>query len=32
MRSVGVFAKGPGSEIGQLRGDLHGWWRQATGR
>jgi hypothetical protein len=25
-----VFAKGPGSEIEQLRGDLHGRWRQAT--
>jgi hypothetical protein len=31
MRPVSVFAKGPGSETGQLRGDLHGRWRQATG-
>ncbi|MGH3846826.1 MAG: IS630 family transposase [Pseudonocardiaceae bacterium] len=30
MRPVSVFAKGPGSEIEQLRGDLHGRWRQAT--
>src|SRR5690349_15254601 len=30
MRPVSVFAKGPGSEIERLRGDLHGRWRQAT--
>ena len=30
MRPVSVFANGPESEIGQLRGDLHGRWRQAT--
>jgi hypothetical protein len=30
MRPVGVFAEGPGSEIEQLRADLHGRWRQAT--
>src|SRR5258707_7822180 len=30
MRPVSVFAKGPGSEIEQLRGDLQGRWRQAT--
>ena len=30
MRPVSVFAKGPGSEIEQLRGDLHGRWRQAA--
>jgi hypothetical protein len=30
MRPVSVFANGPGSEIEQLRGDLHGRWRQAT--
>ena len=30
MRPVSVFAKGPASEIEQLRGDLHGRWRQAT--
>ena len=30
MRPVSVFAKGPGSETDQLRGDLHGRWRQAT--
>jgi hypothetical protein len=30
MRPVSVSANGPASEIGQLRGDLHGWWRQAT--
>ena len=30
MRPVTVFAKGPGSEIEQLRSDLHGRWRQAT--
>ena len=30
MRPVSVFAKGPGREIEQLRGDLHGRWRQAT--
>jgi hypothetical protein len=30
MRPVSVFAKGPGNEIEQLRGDLHGRWRQAT--
>jgi transposase len=30
MRPVSVFAKGPGSEIEQLRDDLHGRWRQAT--
>ena len=30
MRPVSVFAKGPGSEIEQLRSDLHGRWRQVT--
>jgi transposase len=30
MRPVSVFANDPGSQIGQLRGDLHGRWRQAT--
>ncbi len=30
MRPVSVFAKGLGSEIEQLQGDLHGRWRQAT--
>jgi transposase len=30
MRPVSVFAKAPGSESEQLRGDLHGRWRQAT--
>jgi len=30
MRPVSVFAKGPGSEIEQLRDDLQGRWRQAT--
>ena len=30
MRPVSVFAKGQGSEIEQLRDDLHGRWRQAT--
>jgi hypothetical protein len=25
-----VFAKGPGCRIAQVRGDLHGRWRQAT--
>jgi transposase len=29
MRPVSVSANRPGSEIGQLRGDLHGRWRQA---
>ena len=29
MRPVSVFAKGPAGEIEQLRGDLHGRWRQA---
>src|SRR5580693_7817641 len=29
MRPVSVFAKGPGSEIEQLRAELHGRWRQA---
>jgi transposase len=29
-RPVSVFAKGPGSEIGQLRAELQGRWRQAT--
>ena len=29
MRPVSVFAKAPGSEIEQLRGDLQGRWRQA---
>ncbi len=28
MRPVSVFAKGPGSEIEQLRGELRGRWRQ----
>jgi transposase len=30
MRPVSVFAKAPGSESEQLRGDLHGRWRQAA--
>jgi hypothetical protein len=30
MRPVSVFAKGPGSEIEQLRSELQGRWRQAT--
>jgi len=30
VRPVSVFAKGSGSEIERLRGDLHGRWRQAT--
>jgi len=30
MRPVSVFANGPESEIGQLRSDLHGRWRQAA--
>jgi transposase len=30
MRPVSVFAKAPGSEIEQLRADLHGRWRQAA--
>src|SRR5690349_22150626 len=30
MRPVSVFAKSLGSEIEQVRGDLHGQWRQAT--
>ena len=30
MRPVSVFAKGPGREIEQLQGDLHGRWRQAS--
>src|SRR3974377_1653251 len=30
MRPVSVFAKAPGSESEQLRGDLHGRWRQGT--
>ena len=30
MRPVSVFAKALGSEIEQVRGDLHGQWRQAT--
>ena len=30
MRPVSVFAKAPGSEIEQLRGDLQGRWRQAA--
>src|SRR5206468_11499840 len=30
MRPVSVFAKGPGSEIEQLRGELQGRWRQAS--
>src|SRR5581483_4068529 len=29
MRPVSVFAKAPGSEIEQLRAELHGRWRQA---
>src|SRR5437868_3955185 len=29
MRPVSVFAKGPGSEIEQLRAQLQGRWRQA---
>src|SRR6266581_5336498 len=30
MRPVSVFAKGPGSEIEQLRAELQGRWRQAV--
>src|ERR671924_730281 len=30
MCPVSVFAKAPGSEIEQLRGDLQGRWRQAS--
>jgi hypothetical protein len=30
MRPVSVFAKGPGSEIEQLRAQLRGRWRQAA--
>ena len=30
MRPVSVFAKAPGSETEQLRGDLHGRWLQAA--
>src|SRR5437773_340977 len=30
MRPVSVFAKGPGSEIEQLRAELQGRWRQAA--
>ena len=30
MRPVSVFAKGPGSEIEQLRTELQGRWRQAA--
>ena len=30
MRPVSASANGPGSEIEQLREDLHGRWRQAT--
>ena len=30
MRPVSVFAKGPGSEIEQLRAELRGRWRQAA--
>jgi transposase len=30
MRPVSVSANRPGSEIEQLRSDLHGQWRQAT--
>jgi len=30
MRPVSVSANGPGSEIEQLKADLHGRWRQAT--
>ena len=30
MRPVCVFAKGPGSEIEQLRAELRGRWRQAA--
>ena len=30
MRPVSVFAKGPGSEIEQLRIELRGRWRHAT--
>src|SRR5215472_13289330 len=30
MRPVSVFAKGPGSQIEELRGDLQGRWRQAA--
>jgi len=29
MRPVSVFANGPGSEIGLLRAELQGRWRQA---
>jgi transposase len=30
MRPVSMFANGPECELEQLRGDLHGRWRQAT--
>jgi transposase len=30
MRPVSVFAKGPGSEMEQLRAELQGRWRQAA--
>ena len=30
MRPVSVFANGPGSEVKQLRAELHGRWQQAT--
>jgi hypothetical protein len=30
MRPVSVFANRPGSEIEQLRSNLHGRWREAT--
>jgi hypothetical protein len=30
MCPVSVFAKAPGSEMEQLRGDLYGRWRQAA--
>ena len=30
MRPVSVYAKGPGSEIGQLQASLRGPWRQGT--
>ncbi len=30
IRPASVFARSPASEIEQLRGDLHGRWRQAT--
>src|SRR5690349_7115878 len=30
MRPVSVFANGPGSQIEQLKADLHGQWRQAA--